>query len=322
MSILRRFIKRNPFLKSSIYRFKWFFYRVLSLIQDDKSCIIKRYKKRTHKKLDLNNPRSFNEKIQWLKLYWFDPLATRCADKYGVREIVENRCDASILNQLYGVFDSVEQIDFAKLPEKFVLKATHASGFNILCYAKNSIDIKDTKRTMRFWLNNNYYHKSREWVYRDIKPRIICERLLMDSQGNLPRDYKFFCFDGQPYFIQIDIDRFGMHKRNIYDLDWNLINVEILFPSSPETIIEKPVHLGRMIEISRKLSNGFPHVRVDLYYIDEQIYFGELTFFHGSGYEPFSPESYNVSFGDLIDIRLLTEKRGPDGKVRSDGFSK
>ena len=239
---------------------------------------------------------------QWLKLNWKDPLATKCADKYLVREIVKEKIGEEYLNDLIGVYDSVDEIDIDKLPSKFVLKGTHGSGFNIICKDKTKMNWKEEFKKMERWLKRNYYLKKREWVYKDIKPRIICEKYLEEKEAGELKDYKVFCFDGEPKLIQVDFDRFKEHKRNLYTLDWEFIDAEIKYHSDKTVIIRKPKILQEMLELSKVLSHGFPHVRVDFYYCENKIIFGELTFFHGSGMELFSPDHFELKLGSFLKL--------------------
>lgn len=265
-----------------------------------KAMILIQYRIRIGDKLDLTNPKKFNEKMQWLKLYWRDPLLTICADKWTVRSFVKDRIGEDYLIDIIGIFDKTSEIDLNKLPDKFILKSTHGSHWNIIVNEKGKEDWKKISNQLRRWLKKNYSYYGHEWVYKNIIPRIICEKLLLDEYGNLPMDYKIFCFNGNPRFIQVDIDRHTNHRRNIYDTSWNLLPFEIYYPMAPDAILGKPKHLEEILGISRRLSVGFCFVRVDLYYVQEKIYFGEMTFIHASGYERFRPQEYDRFFGDHI----------------------
>lgn len=268
--------------------------------------ISKRFYKRLGRDVNLVNPSKFNDKLQWLKLYWHDPIATKCADKYEVRQFVEEKIGDKYLNELLGVYESVDEINLDELPNSFVLKGTHGSGFNIICKDKYNMDWEKEYKKMKRWLRNNYYWSKREWVYKDIKPRIVCEKYLDDGTGKSPMDYKIFCFDGEPKLIQVDVDRFGSHKSNFYNTDWTFQNIEIENSSDKDIIIERPSTLEDMLELSSKLSMGFPQVRVDFYNVKGQVIFGELTFFHHSGMGNFRPPEFELEFGDYIK---LPEKR-------------
>src|SRR5699024_1610504 len=250
---------------------------------NDKKLIKHKFKRRIGRKVNLENPVKYNDKLQWLKLNWYDPVATKCADKYEVREYVTELLGKKYLNKLLAVYESVDQINLDELPNSFVLKGTHGSGFNIICKNKNKLNWKKEFKKMRRWMQINYYWANREWVYKDIKPRIICEKYMEDSSGKPPRDYKVFCFDGEPKLIQVDIDRFDQHKQNFYDTNWKFRNVEIEKPAAKEAIVEKPEKLEEMLQLSKILTSSFPHARADFYDWDGKIIFGEITFFHHSG---------------------------------------
>lgn len=254
--------------------------------------------------INFQKPKSFNEKIQWIKLNYRNPLMIKCADKYDVREYIKEKNLDSILNDIYGIYHDVEDIDLSKLPNSFVLKATHGSGWNIICRDKSELDWKVKYEKIKSWLNTNYYDIGGEWVYKNIQPRIIAERLLVDEKGNLPKDYKIFCFNGKPKIIQVDLDRYQNHKRNLYDLEWNKLPVELQLPNS-STPVEKPKQLELMLEISKILSEDFPFVRVDLYNVNGKIYFGELTFYPGNGFEKFKPKEFDLLLGSYLDLSCL-----------------
>lgn len=260
------------------------------------------YKVYTGKKLNLNNPKTFNEKLQWLKLNDRDQRYTKLVDKYAVRQYVKEVIGEEYLIDLFGVWNKFEDIDFRKLPNKFVLKTTHDSGGVVICKDKKNFDINIEKRKIKKSLKRNYYYLWREWPYKDVKPMIICEKLLLDKDNKIPKDYKFFCFNGKVKLIQVDIDRYGNHMQNFYDDNWNFRNVRIHCNNNKDFKIDKPENLDEMINICEKLSNGFHHLRVDLYTIDNKIYFGELTFFHMSGLCKFISEELNYEMGEYIKI--------------------
>lgn len=291
----------NLFINYSYDKLKEFYCKYLI---SDERILRKRFKDRLNRALDLDNPVYFNDKLQWLKLYWRDPLATQCADKYEVRKYVEEKVGSKYLNDMITVYDSVDEINLKELPDSFVLKGTHGSGFNIICKDKNDMNwVKEFKK-MRRWMWTNYYWSKREWVYKDIKPRIICERYLeLETKGG-SRDYRVFCFGGEPHLIAIDFDinNKSNARRNLYDLKWNLLEETITYERDISQKIEKPRQLDEMLAISRKLSKGFPHVRVDFYILDEKLYFSEMTFFHQSGMGIFSSEEFEIKLGNLIEL--------------------
>jgi hypothetical protein len=253
------------------------------------------------RKPDLRSPETFNDKIQWLKLHWRDELAIRCADKVAVRDYVAARVGPEVLNQVYGVYARVGDIPWSELPKACVFKASHGSGWNILCHDSGTADRAEILATLSRWLRRNHFWITREWVYRDIAPRILIEEMLTDEHGGVPCDYKVFCFHGQPAFIQVDFDRFENHRRNIYDLDWRLLPVSIKFPRAPELNPARPP-LTAMLAMSSALAQPFVHVRVDWFVVDQGLRFGEMTFFHGGGIERFSPGEWDLEFGRRMDL--------------------
>lgn len=268
----------------------------------DKAYIKLKYWAVFGKKLDLENPRSFNEKIQWLKLHDHNPLYTKLVDKAAVKEYVASIIGNKYIIPTLGVWDSFDEIDFDSLPNKFVLKCTHDSGGIVICKGKDKFNIAEAKKTISKCLKRNYYWSGREWPYKDVKPRIIAEQYLVDESGKELKDYKVFNFEGVPVFVQVDYDRFTSHKRNLYSLDWKYINAEIEFPTDPQHEICKPSNMDDMIETAKKLSFGFPHVRTDFYIVNGRLYFGELTFYHGSGFEEFRPDEFGDALGNRITL--------------------
>ena len=259
---------------------------------------------------DLKNPRTLNEKIQWIKLHDRNPLMTLYTDKYEVRKIVEKKIGSHILNELYGIFETPDEIDFDSLPESFVLKATHGSGWNMIVKNKSVLETEKAKKKMKKWLGRNFYTKKREWAYKDIPPRIICEKYLENKDGSL-NDYKFYCFNGNPHFIQVDVDRYTGHSRAYYSLEWQKLDFFMVKNTKKKKILryekelKRPESLTDMVEIVRTLSSDFRFARVDMYDVDEKAVFGEVTFYPSNGGGKFSPEHMDVEFGNLIPIPKL-----------------
>jgi TupA-like ATPgrasp len=252
-------------------------------------------------KPDLSQPRSLNEKLQWLKLYDHRPLLTQITDKYAVRQYVTERVGPEVLNQLCGVWTSADAIDQDALPSQFILKATHGCGWNWICRDKRTFDWSAVQRQLNTWLNASFYSSHREWAYKNIPPRIICECLLEDENRHSPHDYKFFCFDGEPRLIQVDVDRFGDHRRNYYDLDWAKLPLLSGNPNYPGEI-SRPGNLDEMLFIVRRLTRGLPFCRADLYSIGNRIIFGELTLYSGAGLVKWEPESFDYLLGDYLRL--------------------
>lgn len=246
--------------------------------------------------------RAFNEKIQWLKLHNDTPLHTKMADKYKVREFIQDRSGDIRTFPLLGVWDRAEEIDFDSLPEKFVLKPTHDSNSIIFCHDKKSFDRKSAVRKLNKALRRNYYWLGRELPYKNIVPKIIAEPLMTDENGSPLKDYKFFCFNGDVKLIQVDFDRFADHRRNLYTPQWELLDAFIQYPNSPEIEIPKPDILAEMLNCASALSKGFPFVRIDFYVIGGKFYFGEFTFHHGGGLERIRPTEFHSEMGSWIKL--------------------
>lgn len=274
----------------------------------DEKFVTQQYKRRTGEKLDLENPKTFNEKIQWLKLNYHNDVLHTCVDKFEVRNYVGDRIKDNILIKNYGIYDKFEDIDFGKLPDKFILKLTNGSSFNYICKNKNQKEIRKMKRRFKKWLNIDYYLYGREWAYKGVKNRIVCEELLEPSSGNPPEDYRFFCFNGKVEAISVDYDsvingvKNSNYKRNIYNRECEKINAQIEYPNKEGVTLEKTDGINKMIEYAEILSKDFPHVRVDFYYFDNKIYFGELTFYHSSGYQTFKPKEFELLLGEKIEL--------------------
>lgn len=273
--------------------------KILDFIPD-KMMIKIQYKLKTGKKLNLKNPQRFTEKLQWYKLYHRDPMMTQCADKFEVRAYVESKNMSNILIPIYGIYESEKEINFEKLPKSFVIKTTNGSRTNILCPDKELLSEEITKKKLNEWLNKRTNKAGREWPYYNIKPRIMIEKLLDKDENDDLVDYKFVCFDGKVKFIFTNAERQkgGELVFGIYDPDFNLLRFKRKGLRSADAKVKKPDSFKEMIEVAEKLAEGFPHVRVDLYNIDGKIYFGELTFFHGSGYIEFDPDEFDEILGE------------------------
>jgi hypothetical protein len=255
-------------------------------------------------RLNLKDPQNFNQKIQWIKLYDRNPLYTKLADKYAVREYVANKIEDKYLIPLLGTWDSFDEIDFKKLPEQFVLKCNHDSGSVIICKDKNMFDKDAARKKIERCMAINFCDRLpwREWQYRDIKPKIIAEKYMVNASGEETNDYKFFCFNGEPKCLYVSAELYTTHQKvTFFDLNWNILQIsagfEKLFPVPP-----KPEKFEEMILISRKLADDIPFVRVDLYLIDNEIYFSELTLTPHAGYYPFNPPEWNKTFGDWLKL--------------------
>lgn len=247
--------------------------------------------------LDIENPVTFSQKLQWIKLYYRKPLLTSLADKYKVRNYIANKVGQKYLIHLYGVYKRADEIDFNDIPNQFVLKANHGSGWNVICYDKKNLDIFECRQKLNGWLKLNYYKESREWCYKNIRPRIVCEEFI----GSKLLDYKFMCFNGKSKCIKVDIDRFTDHRRNIYNNNWELLPAMIGFKNSPK-IIPKPENFDEMRYIAETLAEEFPFVRVDLYSTNQKVYFGEMTFYPGNGFSMITPTEYDIDLGSYLKL--------------------
>jgi hypothetical protein len=268
----------------------------------DKYFIALEYFVMTRKILNLNKPVTFNEKIQWIKVYGGLEKYTGYVDKLRVKKYINQIIGDQYFVPTIGVWDRFEDIPFDQLPQQFVLKATHGSGYVFVCRDKSTLDINSLKKTVNKWLHENFYIKTRERQYMGCKPKIICEKYLGDRSVD-PTDYKIFCYNGEPRIIEVVWDRFTSHKGDVYkDLNWKTLNIGYIgFPYSRKNLI-KPDNLNAMLDISRKLSKIFPFVRVDLYSVNNKIYFGELTFTPANGVERFDPPEADYFLGKEIDL--------------------
>jgi hypothetical protein len=251
--------------------------------------------------LNLENPRSLSQKINWIKLNCNLESLAPFVDKYDVRDFVKKRVGEKYLIPLIGIYDRFDQIDFHSLPKSFAMKATHGSNWNILIKDKDQIDWNATRKQMNKWLKLNYYNINLEAVYKNLKGRIIIEELLQDSSGDL-KDFKFYCYNGTPRGAHVDFHRYGNHQYRVYDAQWNEF-IKENFKEKPPPIIPKPGKFEELLDVCYKLSRGFSFVRVDLYYTDERIYFGEMTFTPGDGLEVFDPVKSDFYLGEAFDVK-------------------
>lgn len=270
----------------------------------DKLYIRIAYRLVTGKTLHLNPPVTYNEKLQWLKLYNRKPEYSDMVDKVKVRDFVSNRVGNEYLVPILGVWCSPDDIDFDKLPKQFVLKCNHDCGGLIICHDKKNLDIPAAKKKLSNCLKHNFFYQGREWPYKNVKPRIYAEEYILDDNSMQLTDYKVFCFNGVPKIIQVDYDRFEGHKRQFFDPEWNHMDVSFHFPSDTTKVIEKPVVLEKMIELSKKLSAGFSHLRTDFYIVGNKLYVGEMTFFHGTGFGKWWPNGFDEEMGSWLNLNF------------------
>jgi hypothetical protein len=256
-------------------------------------------------KLNLKNPKTLNEKIQWLKLNDRTNLHTLCADKLAVRDYIKEKIGEEYLIPLVYATDKADEITLDKLPEyPVIIKTNHGSGGAIIVKDKRLVSTTRIQKDLKKQLKKNLYFITKEWQYKNIKPKILIEKLLVDEMGKIPMDYKFHCFHGKVEAIHVDIDRFTDHKRNLYDTQWNLLPFSWAYNTSHKAIA-KPEVLDRMIGIAEHLSQPFMYVRVDLYLIRNKIYFGELTFHTESGWGKFTPQGFDKILGDSMNHKLI-----------------
>lgn len=266
-------------------------------------CLKILYRLKTGRNLNLNNPRTYSEKVQWLKLNYKNKLLPICADKYKVRQYVKKCGLESILTRLLWEGFNPNEIPFDELPQKFVIKVTHGCGYNIICKDKSQLSIPKTIKKLKRWLKEKYFPCYGEWFYGVIKPRIIIEEYLDDGTGKLPIDYKIFCFHGEPKYIAAHVDRFINHRRKMYDIDWKPFPIIARYVD-PNVHVEKPKELDKILEYARILSKEFIHVRVDLYIVNSKIYFGELTFADEAGFGTISPKEMEKMVSSWIRLPL------------------
>ena len=260
-------------------------------------------------KLNLKNPQTFNEKLQWLKLYDRNPEYTKMVDKYEVREYIKEKIGEEYLIPLIGVYDKFDDIDFDELPNQFVIKCNHDSGGLVICKDKGKLNIEETRKKINKSLKTNYYYDGREWPYKNVKPRIIIEKYMEDSNKSDLIDYKLFCFNGIPKIVLVCSERFSSSNmcETWFDMNWKLIDMTESGHRVDSTI-SKPKQLKKMVELSKKLSKNIPFIRVDWYEIGDKLYFGELTFYPASGFEKFEPKEWNKKIGDMLSIDKLGVK--------------
>lgn len=270
----------------------------------DEKFIRKMYKALLKKDINLENPQTFNEKLQWIKLNDRKPEYSRMVDKYEVKKYVADIIGEEYIIPNYGVWDKFEDIDFSKLPQQFVLKCTHDSGGLVICKDKSKLDIEKARKKINNALKSDFYYKYREWPYKNVVPRIIAEKFMTDTTESDMIDYKIHCFNGKPKFVLVCDGRFSQEgiTEDFYDISWN--HMDVKRPGIPNKSVNhpKPEMLEQMLKLAEVLSKEFYFLRVDFYVLDGRIYFGELTFFPSAGFKGFYPEKWDRVFGDWIDL--------------------
>lgn len=256
------------------------------------------------KKLNLKKPKTYNEKLQWLKLNDRNPKYTKLVDKLEVRDYIGENLGEEYLIPLIGVWDTFEEIDFNLLPNQFVIKCTHDSGGVVICKNKSKFNIEKARRKINRSLSKNYYYGLKEWPYKNVKPRIICEKYMKDESEKELKDYKFMVFNGKVRCILVASNRYSVEGVNMdfYDTDWNHLPFGRMDKKRNKGVIEKPFNYDKMILFSEKLAKNIPFVRIDFYEINGKLYFGEMTFYPASGLEKFEPESYDLLLGSWLSL--------------------
>ena len=263
------------------------------------------YRWKFDRRLNWDNPRTYNEKLHWLKLHDRQPIYCTLVDKAEVKAHVESIIGEEYLIPTLGVWERWEDIDFSRLPEKFVLKCTHDSGGTFIVTDRSAVDLSRCPEVLARSMKRNFFWESREWPYRSLKHRIIAEPYLVDEATGELTDYKFFCFDGVCKAMFVATDRQSGHtKFDFYDRDFNHLDMHDNHDNAAVTPA-KPKNYEKMVELAETMAQGFPHVRMDFYNIDGKIYFGEYTFYHWSGFDHFYPEKWEYTFGDWIDLEKV-----------------
>lgn len=301
---IKNIVRSNFYGKYAISCYHCFMSWLMPKVVSDEKAVRKYYAKRAcGAELDLTNPKTFSQKQQWYKLNSRDPLMQKCADKLAVREYIEAQGYGELLNDLLGVYQKAEDIDLESLPDQFVIKGSHGSGFNVIVREKKDLNWRQTKLLLNSWMHQNIAWGGREWVYLNMPRHLIVEKYLEDETGEL-RDYKFFCFNGKPAFMQLEVGRYTDHNtRNFYDMNWNLMPFGKELPHNPDIDIPKPAMFVEMKKIAGDLCRPFQFVRVDLYQVGGKVYFGELTFFPAGGAPDFVPSEYDEIVGEMWDLK-------------------
>ena len=304
---IREMISRNWSLKFTLKGIQRYFFlkkmnkiTIEELMEYDANL----YANRHGELLDWNDLQTYSEKMQWEKLFNHDEQKIICADKYRVRDWVKEKIGEEYLIPLIGVWDDANEIDFDKLPNQFVLKTNCSSGDVIIVKDKRKLtakDIRGYRKKLNYFLHMQFGFNTCELHYNQMVPKIVAEAFIESTGDELP-DYKFLCFDGKPYFCWVDIDRYHNHKRNVYNMAWELQDWHQYSYGISKKSVEKPDNFGKMVEVATTLCQGFPHVRVDLYNIDGKIYFGEMTFTNSSGFEKIEPKSADYMLGRLWKV--------------------
>ena len=275
----------------------------LAFLFSDRKYLEITFPMRTRYPLNLENPQTFNEKLQWLKLYDRHPEYTKMVDKYEAKEYVANIIGKEHIIPTLGIYDNIEEIDMSQLPNQFVLKCTNDSGGVVICRDKANFDMVKCKKKLNKGLKRNYYYQNREWPYKEVVPRVIAEQYITNDNNDLV-DYKVHCFEGEPRFILVCQNRYSKAglTEDFYTVNWELMDVSRPNLKHSSQPIKRPKELEEMLLLAHKLSAGFHFLRTDFYIVDGKVYFGELTFFPASGMKPFEPQQMDYLFGSWINL--------------------
>lgn len=280
-----------------------------SKVFDDQTYLKMLFAIKSGYKLNLAYPKTFNEKLQWLKIHYRNPIMTKMVDKYMAKSFVSEVIGKEYVVTNYGVWDSFEEIDISQLPKSFVLKTTHDQGGVVIVYDKDNFDINGARKKLNKHLKVQHYYLTREWPYKDVKPRIMAERLLINEENSDIKDYKFYCFQGEPRLMYISHGKQSDTKYlDFFDIQFNRLDISRPGFSQSDIDYTIPETWDLMKELAKKLSNGFPHLRVDFYCVEGKVYVGELTFFQGGGMMPFEPTSWDNTLGDWIDLESVKKE--------------
>lgn len=286
-------------------RFRFFILYFLRIVPD-KLMLKLQYRIKFKRKLNLNNPQRFTEKIQWYKLFYKNEKMPMCSDKYTVRKYIKSKGLEYILNDLYCVFDKPEDINLEGLPDKFVMKLSNGSGTNLICQAKSELKLNEIIEEFKWYKRKVKTNAGREWPYIQSKSVIVVEKLLEDEKhfNNMINDYKFFCYNGKPAYVICITDRYSEKCNHlIYDTNWNKVNV-VSEGADLKDNVSKPDKLQEMLDIAAKLSEDFTFARIDLYLVEGKIYFGEITFYPWSGYMEFEPDEFDYTLGKNFELKI------------------
>ena len=304
---MKKIVKKIILNNTLLYRlFRQVRFNLPVYIMGDEYIIKKKYKRVFGRKLNLENPQTLTEKIQWLKLNVHEDFHTICADKYAARQIWRKYGEDGLIPLLFMTYNwqDIKEENIPDVP--CIVKCNSGSGEYHIIREKNNVDYEKLRRNCKRWLAENYYYSSQEWQYKNIKPCIIIEKLLQDKNGKIPNDYKLHCINGKVEFVYCSVDREGENYRSIYTPAWERMNMEWVAPQDHKGYfgadIEKPETFSRMVKIAEDIAKRFAYVRVDFYDVDGKLYYGEITLHHGSGFDTFEPEEYDYFYGDKLKL--------------------